>query len=51
MKATEWIIGAILGVAVLNVLVNSQNSTVGVIGAVGSNSNSILRTLVKPGGG
>ena len=50
MKAVDWVIGAILGVAVLNVLVNSQNSTVGVLNAVGTNSNSILQTLVKPGG-
>jgi len=46
----EWVIGAVLGVAVLNVLVNSNNSTVGVIGAVGGQGNSILKTLVSPGG-
>ena len=50
MRAVEWIIGAILFVALINVLVNAQNNTSQVIGVVGSNSNSILKTLVAPGG-
>jgi hypothetical protein len=50
MRTIEWIVGAVLVVAIINVLVNSQNNTSQVIGAVGTNSNSILQTLVRPGG-
>ncbi len=50
MNAVQWVIGAVLGVAVLNVLLNSQNNTVAVTNALGGQSNSILQTLIKPGG-
>jgi hypothetical protein len=46
----QWVIGAVLGVAVLNVILNSRNNTVPVANAIGSNSNTILQTLISPGG-
>lgn len=49
MKASEWIFGALIGAAIVNVLVNGKNNTAGVINAGGTQVNSIFKTLVTPG--
>jgi uncharacterized membrane protein len=49
-QVIDAVIAAILIVMVLNIVLNSKNSTTDVVGTIGSNTNTIFGTLLKPGG-